>query len=131
MPIVTELIDSEAVVVDSSGWLEYVTADTKADLFEAYLRAPLLFVPVIVLYEVRKILLLRHTKVVADSFVSEAVRHTIVPIDQEVALSAAELSIQHKLAMADALVYTTANKLGAKLVTSDAGFRELPGVTLL
>ena len=127
----TELIDSEAVVVDSSGWLEYFTADTKADLFEAYLRAPLLFVPVIVLFEVRKILLLRHTKAVADSFVSEALRHTIVPVDQEIALSAAELSIQHKLAMADALVYTIANKLGAKLVTSDGGFRELPGVTLL
>ena len=127
----TELIDSEAVVVDSSGWLEYFTADTKADLFEAYLRAPLLFVPVIVLYEVRKILLLRHTKAVADSFVSEALRHTIVPVDQEIALSAAELSIQHKLAMADALVYMIANKLGAKLVTSDGGFRELPGVTLL
>lgn len=127
----TELIDSEAVVVDSSGWLEYFTADTKADLFEAYLRAPLLFVPVIVLYEVRKILLLRHTKAVADSFVSQALRHTIVPVDQEIALSAAELSIQHKLAMADALVYTIANKLGAKLVTSDGGFRELPGVTLL
>lgn len=127
----TELIDSEPVVVDSSGWLEYFTADTKADLFEAYLRAPLLFVPVIVLYEVRKILLLRHTKAVADSFVSEVLRHTIVPVDQEIALSAAELSIQHKLAMADALVYTIANKLGAKLVTSDGGFRELPGVTLL
>jgi predicted nucleic acid-binding protein len=68
---------------------------------------------------------------VADTFVSEAVRHTIVPIDQEIALSAAEISIQYKLAMADALVYTTANKLGAKLVTSDAGFADLPGVTIL
>lgn len=123
--------DSDPVVVDSSGWLEYFTADTKADLFEPYLRESLIFVPVIVLYEVRKILLLRHTKVAADEFVSAALRHTVVPVDNDIALSAASLSIQHKLAMADALVYTTALKLEAKLITSDSNFSELPGVTLL
>lgn len=127
----TAPIGSEPIVVDSSGWLEYFTADTKADLFEPYLREPFLFVPVIVLYEVRKILLLRHTKVAADQFVSVVLRHTIVPIDQQIALEAAALSIQHKLAMADALVYTTAGKVGAKLITSDSNFSELPGVTLL
>ena len=122
---------SEPIVVDSSGWLEYFTADTKADLFEPYLREPFLFVPVIVLYEVRKILLLRHTKAAADEFVSVALRHTVVPIDQQIALQAAAISIQHRLAMADALVYTTAGKVGAKLITSDSNFSELPGVTLL
>lgn len=127
----TAPIGSEPIVVDSSGWLEYFTADTKADLFEPYFREPFLFVPVIVLYEVRKILLLRHTKVAADEFVSVALRHTVVSIDQQIALQAAALSIQHKLAMADALVYTTAGKVGAKLITSDSNFSELPGVTLL
>ena len=122
---------SEPIVVDSSGWLEYFTADTKADLFEPYLRETFLFVPVIVLYEVRKILLLRHTKVAADEFVSVALRHTVVSIDQQIALEAAALSIQHKLAMADVLVYTTAGKVGAKLITSDSNFGELPGVILL
>jgi len=128
---VTDPIVSESVVVDSSGWLEYLTSDVKADLFEPYLREPFLFVPTIVLYEVRKILLLRHTKVAADHFVSLALQHTVVPVDTVIALSAAAISIQHKLAMADALVYTTAEKLGAKLVTSDSNFSELPGVTLL
>jgi len=128
---VTAPTGSEPIVVDSSGWLEYFTADTKADLFEPYLREPFLFVPVIVLYEVRKILLLRHTKVAADEFVSVALRHTVVPIDQQIALEAAALSIQHKLAMADVLVYTTAGKVGAKLITSDSNFGELPGVILL
>jgi toxin FitB len=128
---VTAPIGSEPIVVDSSGWLEYFTADTKADLFEPYFREPFLFVPVIVLYEVRKILLLRHTKAAADEFVSVALRHTVVAVDQEIALQAAALSIQHKLAMADALVYTTAGKVGAKLITSDSNFSELPGVTLL
>ena len=127
----TASIGSEPIVVDSSGWLEYLTADAKADLFELYLREPFLFVPVIVLYEVRKILLLRHTKVAADEFVSAALQHTVVPVDRQIALEAAATSIQYKLAMADALVYTTAGKVGAKLITSDSNFSELPGVTLL
>jgi len=128
---VTAPTGHERIVVDSSGWLEFFTEDTKANLFEPYLREPFQLVPVIVLYEVRKILLLRHTQTVADHFVSIVLRYTIVPIDQQIALNAAALSIQHKLAMADAIVYATAVHVGAKLVTSDSNFSDLPGVILL
>lgn len=122
---------SEPVVVDSSGWLEYFTSDSKGDLFEPYLRSPGLVVPAIVLYEVRKVLLLRQPKTIADRFVSEALRHPIISVDQEIALNGAQLSLQHKLSMADALVYAVASKLRAELVTSDSDFGKLPGVTLL
>jgi predicted nucleic acid-binding protein len=123
---------SDPVLVDSSGWLEYITSDSKADLFAPYLEAQRsVLVPTIVLYEVRKILLQRQPKTIADLFVSQALRHTITPVDEEVALSAAALSIQHELPMADALIYATAEKNGAELVTSDAHFKGLPNVTLL
>jgi toxin FitB len=123
---------SEPVLVDSSGWLEYITSDSKADLFAPYLEGerPLL-VPAIVLYEVRKILLQRQPKTVADLFVSEALRRTVVSVDLEIALSAAAISIQHELPMADALIYATAERNGAELVTSDAHFKGLARVTLL
>jgi toxin FitB len=123
---------SDPVLVDSSGWLEYITSDSKADLFAPYLEGerPLL-VPAIVLYEVRKILLQRQPKTVADLFVSEALRRTVVSVDQEIALSAAVISIQHELPMADALIYATAERNGAELVTSDAHFKGLARVTLL
>ena len=122
----------EAAVVDSSGWLEYIAADTKAELFRPYLQGerPIL-VPTIVIYEVRKILLLQQTQVLADFFVSEALRHSVIPVDQEIALAAAVVSIQHGLAMADALLYATAEKRAAEFVTSDSHFKGLPGVTLL
>ena len=66
---------SDPVVVDSSGWLEYITSDSNAELFAPYLEGerPVL-VPTIVLYEVRKILLQRQPKTVADLFVSQALR---------------------------------------------------------
>jgi toxin FitB len=123
---------SDPVLVDSSGWLEYITSDSKAELFAPYLQGqrPVL-VPANVLYEVRKILLQRQPKNIADLFVSEALRRTVVPVDQEIALVAAAVSIQHELPMADALIYATAENRGAELVTSDAHFKGLPQVTLL
>lgn len=123
---------SESVILDSSGWLEYLTADTKADLFAPYFEGhrPIL-VPVIVLYEVRKVLLLRQTKDVTDTFMSQVLRRTILCIDEEIALSAAALSIQYRLAMADALLYATSEREKAEFVTSDPHFKDLPRVTLL
>jgi toxin FitB len=122
----------DPVVVDSSGWLEYITSDSKADLFAPYLEGerPVL-VPAIVLYEVRKILLQRQPNTVADLFVSEALRRTVVPVDQEISFSAAVISIQHELPMAEALIYATAERNAAELVTSDAHFKGLARVTLL
>jgi predicted nucleic acid-binding protein len=129
---VTTQSASDPVLVDSSGWLEYITSDSKADVFAPYLEGqrPIL-VPAIVLYEVRKLLLQRQPKTVADMFVSQALRHTVVPIDQEIALSAAVFSIQYELPMADALIYAVTEKFGAELITSDAHFKGLPQVTLL
>jgi toxin FitB len=123
---------SDPVLVDSSGWLEYITSDSKADLFSPYLEGqrPVL-VPAIVLYEVRILLLQRQPKTVADLFVSEALRHTVVSVDQEIALAAAVISIQYELPMADALIYATAERHGAEVVTSDSHFKGLPRVTLL
>ena len=123
---------SDTVVVDSSGWLEYLTQGSKADAVARYLEGELnVLIPSIVLYEVRKILLLRQGKTLADIFWSEALKRVLVPFDEELALLAAELSILHKLAMADAIIYATAIHLKAPLITSDAHFANLPGVTLV
>ncbi|HLZ11640.1 MAG TPA: type II toxin-antitoxin system VapC family toxin [Candidatus Acidoferrum sp.] len=124
---------SERVLVDSSGWLEYLTADTKKPLFEPYLvdGKKTLIVPTIVLYEVRKKLLVEQQKTAADWFVSEALRHTVVPLDERIALDAANTSIQFRVALADAIIYTTAVAENAQLVTGDAHFANLPNVTIL
>ena len=58
-------------------------------------------------------------------------RRTVVPVDQEIAFSAAVIRIQHGLPMADALIYAIAEKNGAELVTSDAHFQGLPRVNML
>jgi predicted nucleic acid-binding protein len=46
-------------------------------------------------------------------------------------MQAARLSSETGLPMADAIIYATAHELHAELITSDAHFSGLPGVTLI
>ncbi len=128
----TETTASDLVLVDSSGWLEYITSDAKADAFAPFLEGsrPLL-VPTIVLYEVYKKVTQMRGKTDADRFASQALRQVVVALDEDLALEAAKSSLHHHLAMADAIIYATAVSHRAELVTSDQAFTGLPSVTLL
>ena len=123
---------TDRILIDSSGWLEHITEDAKADLYLPYFNGDkILLVPTIVLYEVRKILLRKHSQTIADIFVSEALRQVVLPLDEQIALDAASVSLKHQLAMADAIVYTTALRQRATLIASDDHFQNLPGVVLV
>jgi predicted nucleic acid-binding protein len=63
--------------------------------------------------------------------VSALRRATIAAVDEALALDAAELSLVHGLAMADALVYATARRFRATLVTGDADFEGLPDTIVI
>ena len=61
-----------------------------------------------------------------------ALRHsTIVSVDESLALDAADLALRHRLAMADALVYATARRHDARLITTDTDFEGLPGASVV
>jgi predicted nucleic acid-binding protein len=120
------------VVVDSSGWIEYWGNGPKAPLYDPYFaREDCVFLPTISIYEVYKKLSVTKGPALADRFLSFAFRTNLVPLDETLAIGAAELSIEHRLSMADAIIYTTALACSAELVTSDQAFSGLPGVTLL
>ena len=123
---------SSLIVIDSSGWLEFITAGTKADLFVPYFADDsIIVVPTIVLYEVRRVLLIRQTKTLADAFVSQALALKLIAVDHEIALAAAAASIQTKLSIGDALIYECAQSCHAELITSDSHFQGLPNVALI
>ena len=124
--------DSDPILIDSSGWLENLTDGPKADLFSPYFgQVQNLLVPSIVIYEVHKILVIRQSSTLADRFLSAALRCKVTALDELIALSASVLSIDHHLAMADAIIFATARHYKSKLITSDTHFVNLPGVTLL
>ena len=131
----TAMTASKLVVVDTSGWLEYLTEDAKADQFAPYLKpAETLLLPAIVVYEVYKTLLAKKGSALAEFFAA----HTsgfgdrLIPLDVSLSFLAARLSIEKGLHMADAIIYATAQAHGAQLITSDTHFDvNLPGVTLV
>ena len=128
----TATTGTELILVDSSGWLEALAGDSKAEQFQPYLeREDELLIPTIVIYEVLKKLRGGLGPSISDRFLSHALRGRVIPLDEYLAIAAAEFSLQHRLAMADAIIYATAQRFGAELVTSDPHFKDLPGVTLI
>jgi predicted nucleic acid-binding protein len=123
---------SKAVLVDSSGWIAAAGTGPKAIGFQQQIAAhePLVM-PTIVLYEVLKKLLLTAGKSVADRFVSHALRQDVIPLTERIAQDAAEFSLRHSLPMADAIIYATARLQEAEVITTDAHFEGLPGVTVM
>ena len=122
---------SEQFVVDSSGWLEYLTEDSKAAAFGQYLEGEgEVLVPSIVIFEVYRHLAKQRGKAMAERFVSQTLQRNVIALDETIVLAAANLSLDHRLTMRDAIVYATARVCQAQLVTSDPHFRGLPGVII-
>jgi uncharacterized protein len=129
---VTTRSASELYLVESSGWLEYVTDDSKAAAFGHYLEGEAsVVVPSVVVYEVYKHLAKHRGRALADRFMSQALHRRVVPMDETIALAAANASLDHRLATVDAIVYATARVCQAQLVTANTHFRGLPGVIIL
>jgi predicted nucleic acid-binding protein len=116
-------------LVDSSGWLEYLSDGPNADLFAKPLAdTENLVVPTIVMYEVFRVMLRgagEERAMVAQAHMQQA---QTVDLTSELAVQAATLSHTLRLPMADSTILATANAHGATLWTQDEHFRECPSV---
>ncbi len=72
---------------------------------------------------------------VSEDLALEAVatlsQHQLIPLDREIALLAADLSLEHQLAMADSLVLASAHFFAEPLLTLDNDFADLPGAVVI
>lgn len=119
-------------LVDSSGWLEFFGDGSLADKYAAYLsETDQVVTPTIVLYEVYRWIKRQRTEEDALVAAAQMQKTRIEPLTETVALTAADLGLEHGLAMADAIVYATALLRSTELVTSDRDFADLPGVTYI
>jgi toxin FitB len=120
------------VVVDSSGWIEFFTDGPKAEAYGRHLRSlQNVATPAVVVYEVYKKIKRERGEEMAKLCVAQMQKTRVVPIDQDLALRAADLSLEFSLPMADSFVLATARVLDAMLVTSDADFKGVPRARLL
>ena len=117
-------------VVDSSGWLEYFAGSDRADLYaDAIEDTDSLIVAAISLFEVFKRVCAQRGESLALQAVAHMQMATVATLDAPLAIEAARLSVTHRLPMADALIYATAKQHDATLLTQDADFKGLDGVT--
>lgn len=125
---------SDRIVVDSSGWVEYLGDGPKADRFALYLESQaILLLPSIVVYEVHKKICREGGSRLATEFLSQAFGFgdRLIPLTLELAILASQTSTDTGLAMADAIIYAAAHHHEAQLISSDAHFANLPRVTII
>lgn len=119
-------------VVDSSAWIEWLRDTALAPEVGRQLpQAGSWIVPTMVLHEVAKWLGRERGDAAVAEFVAFCRTCLIVPLDEHVAVMAARLAREHRLATADAIIYATARMMDADLLTCDAHFDGLDGVVYL
>lgn len=120
------------MVVDTSAWIEFLADGPLARQVRARLpRREEWIVPTIVQLELAKWMTRERGADAADEVIAFTMKCNIAPLSTEIALDAAAACAAHKLATADAIVYVTAQACRAGLLTCDAHFSGLAGVTLL
>jgi predicted nucleic acid-binding protein len=116
-------------VVDSSGWLEFFADGPNADFFALALQAvDELIVPSVSIYEVFKRVMQQRGEGAALQAIALMQQGSIVDLTAPSAITAARLSVEAGLPMADAIILSVARANGATFWTQDAHFEGMGGV---
>jgi len=116
-------------VMDFSGWLEYFADGPNADHFAPAIENPdKLLVPTISLYEVFKRVLQQRGEDQALEAVAVMMQGQVVDLNSAIAISAAKISHENKIPMADSIMLATARNHEAVLWTQDVDFASFSDV---
>jgi toxin FitB len=119
-------------LVDSSGWLEYFTNSANAFFFAPAIEDEKhLPVPAISIYEVFKKLLVETDEGIAIQAISQMQLGKVIPLDESLAINAAKLGNDLKLALANSIILATAYLFKATLFTQDDHFKNIHGVKFI
>lgn len=118
-----------ANVVDSCGWLEYFANGSNADFFAPVIEDTAhLLVPAITVFEVTRRLLVTSTNAMAERACTHMGKGRIKHLSAHAMLRASQAATRYQLAMADAIIWQTAQEFEARLYTQDVDLQGLPGV---
>ncbi|MBI2026829.1 MAG: type II toxin-antitoxin system VapC family toxin [Deltaproteobacteria bacterium] len=120
------------ILVDSSAWIEYFNDGNRAPQIKKYLvDLDKIIVPTIVIFEVYKKISREISNEDALRCIGSLNSCRVVDLNSEIALTAADFSLEHKLGMADSCILAAAFIYKAQLITLDHDFLHIPGVTVL
>ena len=116
-------------VVDSSAWLAYFADEPTAGEFAAAIEdVRRLVVPAICITEVFKVVARERGEGDALQVAAVMQQGQVIPLDESLALSAAQFGLSQKMPLADSIVYATARLVGGVVWTQDDDFENLPDV---
>ena len=116
-------------LVDSSGWIEYLQDTPRAALFATAIEdRNHLLVPTIALFEVHRVLSRSLPADLVNRCLDVMRLGSVLDLTDARAVAASRIAAQHKLAMADAAMYSMALEFGASFWTQDVDYQGLPGV---
>jgi toxin FitB len=116
-------------VVDSSAWLAYFADEGNADFFAAAIEdSELLIVPVVCVYEVFKVVLRERGEGDALQAIAVMQQGAVIDLDSDLALEAAVIGHEDKLAFADSVIYAVAKRHQAMVWTQDEHFAGREGI---
>ena len=119
-------------LVDSCGWLEYFADGPNAAFFAPPVEdAENLIVPTICIMEVFKIVCRQRGEDMALQAAALMEQGKIVDLNDSIAISAAKLSLDLNLPLADSVILSTARANNALIWTQDADFKGIEGIKFI
>jgi toxin FitB len=116
-------------VVDSSGWIEFFFAGSNGSVFKPVIeQRDKLLVPTINIFDVHKVLSRKLPAGAVQSCLDVMRQGRVLDLTDKRAVAAADIAVKHKLAMADAVIYSMAREFEGTLWTQDVDYSGLAGV---
>lgn len=113
-------------IVDSSGWLEYLSDGPNASAFEkALMNTEDLVTLTLCFYEVFKVVLRERDENDALQAIALMRQARTTDLTAEIALLAARLSLEFKIPMADSIILATGRICEATIWTQDEHFKNI------
>lgn len=115
--------------LDTSALVEITHDGPNAKIFaKALTKAETVIISAISIYEVTRYTTHAAGEAATAEILAFLNQYRIIPVTPEIAELAATLGPQHKLSMADAIIYATTLTIDATLWTQDSDFKGLPHV---
>ena len=112
--------------------MEWFSNGQLADKYQGYLvDQDNLLLPVIILYEVYKILKREAGEEKALLAVGYMKNSLIVPFDETLSLAAADIALQESLAMADAIIVAVSRSYNCTVISSDSDLKDQSNVKFI
>jgi predicted nucleic acid-binding protein len=109
--------------------LECLDAGPNTRHFETIIQKhPDILVPSVIITEIRKVVLRERGEAQAETVTRSLLGARVIAIDEDIAVSAADLAMKHKLPLADSLIYAITLAHKATLWTQNDDFKGLPHV---